>query len=185
MTLHLDGISFVAVPKTATIAIERAFAPFVRDFVPHRHENVSSVKSVSQNPCLCLVRHPLEWMESYYKYLRFSPYFAKVDSVWGLRSKSFEDFVQAFMRGRRMWPEPHRFQHEYVCAEGLLVEHVYRYDQLDVAIDHLSTHCCERPAIGMHNVSPEVALELSSGTRAQFEIYMEKDYDLFENTKRP
>lgn len=183
MTLYLQGVTFVAVPKTGTIAIEKAFAPYASNIAPldaHKHDNVAKVKLVSSNPCLCLVRNPLDWIGSYYRFLRFSPFFARSDCLFGIHSKSFEDFVQAHVRGRRMWPEPHRFQHEYVCSGGLSVEWVYRYDALTDAMDHLSEVCGVAPKIDKHNVSRKLELELSEGTRLQFEKYMEKDYCLYE-----
>lgn len=179
MTLYLNGLSFVAVPKTATISIERAFAPFARDFVPHRHEDVSIVAATSSNPCLCLVRHPLEWIKSYYKYLRWSPYFARLNARYGLRSKSFEQFVEAYMRGQRMWPEPKLSQHEYVEAGGKRVNYIYRYDDINRAVDHLSSVCGARVELSRYNKSRDIDLHLGREARLRLEKHMQKDYNIY------
>lgn len=181
MTLYLPGLSFVAVPKTATIAIEQAFSPFAFDFKPHQHHAVDEVKVNSSNPCLAVIRHPLRWMESYYKYLRFSPYFARSDSIWGLRSKTFEQFIWAYIRGQHMWPEPLRDQSSYVARNGSVVEHLYRYEDLSSAIDHLCEACGKRVPLERHNVSRDVPLELSPEAKSAFEQAAKVDYDLYES----
>lgn len=181
MTLYLPGLSFVAVPKTATISIERAFSPFAFDFKPHQHHAVDEVKSRSPNPCLAVIRHPLRWMESYYKYLRFSPYFAHSGSIWGLHSKSFEQFVWAYIRGQHMWPEPLRDQSSYVSRNGKAVEHLYRYENLSSATDHLCEACRKRVPLERHNVSRDVPLELSPEAKSAFEQAAKVDYDLYES----
>ena len=180
MTLYLPGISFVAVPKTATIAIERAFSPYANGFQPHQHDPVDAVKGQSQNPCIAVVRHPLRWIESYYKYLRFSPYFAHSGSVWGLHSKSFEQFVWAYIRGQHMWPEPLRDQSSYVSRNGKVVEHLYRYESLSDAVAHLCEACGAKVALERHNVSRDVPLDLSAEAVSAFEQSAKRDYDLYE-----
>lgn len=185
MTLYLPGLSFVAVPKTATISIERAFSPFAFNFKPHQHHAVDEVKANSSNPCLAVIRHPLLWMESYYKYLRFSPYFARSDSIWGLRSKSFEQFVWAYIRGQHMWPEPLRDQSSYVSRNGSVVEHLYRYENLSAAVDQLCDACGARVTLGQYNVSRDAPLELSAEAMSAFEQAAKRDYDLYETLGLP
>jgi hypothetical protein len=180
MTLYLPNLSFVAVPKTATIAIEQAFSPHATNFKPHQHDPVDAVRERSPSPCLAVVRHPLRWIESYYKYLRFSPYFARTDSIWGLHSKSFEQFVWAYVRGQHMWPEPLRDQSSYVSRNGATVEHLYRYEDLSNAVDHLCEACGARVGLERHNVSRDVPLDLSVKAVSAFEQSAKRDYDLYE-----
>jgi len=181
VTLYLPNVSFVAVPKTATVAIERAFSPYATDFQPHQHDPVDVVKHRSPNPCVAVIRHPLRWIESYYKYLRFSPYFARSDSIWGLHSKTFEQFVWAYVKGQHMWPEPMMNQLSYVVRNGSVVEHLYRYDNLSAAVSHLCDVCGKTVAIERHNASRNTVLELSSEAKSAFEQAAENDYDLYES----
>lgn len=181
MTLHLPNLSFVAVPKTATVSIERAFSPYATNFTAHQHGSVDVVKSAASNPCVATVREPLCWIESYYKYLRFSPYFARADSIWGLRSKSFEQFVWAYTRGQHMWPEPLGNQSAYVCRNGERVEYLYRYDKLPAVVEHLSSACGVWVTIEKHNVSREGNLTLSREALTAFELFAKNDYDLYES----
>ena len=183
MTLYLPGLSFVAVPKTATIAIETAFAPFARDFKPHDHSPVSVVKSLSDNPCVAAIRHPLDWIRSYYRYLRHSPYFARLDSVWGLHSKTFEQFVAAYVRGQHMWPEPKRTQTEYVQDGQHRVDHLYRYDNLPALVSRLSAACGEDVELGRHNVGRSDVLDLPRGLQLDFERCAEADFNLYETAE--
>jgi hypothetical protein len=180
MTLYLPGVSFVAVPKTATIAIEITFAPFAKDFEPHDHSPVGVVKSRSSNPCVAAIRHPLDWMRSYYKYLRYSPYFARSDSIWGLHSKTFEQFVAAYIRGQHMWPEPKRTQGEYVHDAQHRVEHLYRYDNLPALVTKMSEACGAVVEIDRHNVGRGEVLDLSRSLQLDFERYAEADFNLYE-----
>lgn len=181
MTLYLPNLSFVAVPKTATIAIEKAFSSYATNYAPHQHDPVDVVKGQSNKPCVATIRHPFLWIESYYKYLRFSPYFARVDSIWGLRSKSFEQFVWAYTKGQHMWPEPLGNQSSYVCRNGERVEHLYRYDNLAAVVDHLSSACGVKVTLEKHNVSREDSLTLSKEALAAFELFAKNDYDLYES----
>lgn len=180
MTLILEKVSFVAVPKTGTISIESSFGGFAKDFVPHSHDTVDAVKVMSSNPCIATVRHPLSWIESYYKYLRYSPYFAKSGSIWGIHSKTFEQFILAYVRGQKLWPEPKRFQHEYVIGDKNTVEETYRFDNIDKVVNRLSESCGHSVVLPFHNVSPNVELVLSTETRSLFELFAEKDYALYE-----
>ena len=180
MTLYLPGLSFVAVPKTATIAIETAFNPFAENFKPHDHSPVGSVKTRSNNPCVAAIRHPLHWIESYYKYLRYSPYFARSDSIWGLHSKTFEQFVSAYVRGQHMWPEPKRMQSEYVQDQNYCVEYLYKYDNLPALVDKLSSVCGSKVTLGRHNVGREEPLEISKSVQKQFEDCVQLDFEMYE-----
>jgi hypothetical protein len=180
MTLYLPGLSYVAVPKTATIAVETAFAPFAQGFKPHDHSPVGVVKSRYSNPCVAAIRHPLHWMESYYRYLRYSPYFARTDSIWGLHSKTFEEFVAAYIRGQHMWPEPKMTQWQYVQDDQHRVEHLYRYDNLSALVGRLSEACGAKVKLGRHNVGKSDVLDLSPNLRLQFERHAEADFNLYE-----
>lgn len=183
MTLYLPNLSFVAVPKTATIAIETAFSPFAVAFKPHDHSSVGEVKAQSANPCVAAIRHPLRWMESYYRYLRYSPYFARTDSIWGLHSKTFEQFVAAYIRGQHMWPEPKLTQGQYVQDGQHRVEHLYRYDNLPALVGKLSEACGAKVNLGRHNVGKSDVLDLSPDLRLQFERHAEADFDLYETAE--
>jgi hypothetical protein len=183
MTLYLPGLSFVAVPKTATIAIETAFAPFAQDFKPHDHSPVGAVKSRSSNPCVAAIRHPLDWMRSYYRYLRYSPYCARSDSIWGLHSKTFEQFVAAYIRGQHMWPEPKRTQGEYVHDAQHRVEHLYRYDNLPALVTKMSEACGAVVEIDRHNVGRGEVLDLSRSLQLDFERHAEADFNLYETAE--
>lgn len=184
MTLYLPNISFVAVPKTASISIERAFCRFANDFKPHQHDSVDKVKACSNNPCIAVIRHPLRWIESYYKYLRFSPYFAHSGAVWGLHSKSFEQFVWAYVRGQHLWPEPLRHQVSYVSHLDQTVEHLYRFENLADAVNHLCDSVGAKIELQIHNVSRECDLYLSTKARAAYEKVADRDYELYESVRR-
>jgi hypothetical protein len=181
MTLYLPTLSFVAVPKTATIAIETTFFPYAINFKPHQHDSVDIVKYYSSNPCIAVIRHPLDWIKSYYKYLRYSPYFARTDSIWGLYSKSFEEFVWAYIKGQHMWPEPLNNQKSYVFYNNKKVEFLYRYDNLSKVVNHLCLSLEIKLDINKHNVSKKIDLELSKKALFAFEIFAKEDYDLYES----
>lgn len=183
MTLHLPEISYVAVPKTATIAIENAFAPFASGYSPHVHQAVDVVKAAGGNACLGVIRNPRDWIKSYYLYLKHSPYFHSADSAWGIASKSFEQFVGRFCDGQWLWPEPLRFQSNYLCANGVHTDYLYRYENISDAIDHLSAACGQRPRVERHNVSPKSDVTMSDEMASRFEQYSAVDFELYENCR--
>ena len=184
MTLYLRNISFVAVPKTATIAVEKAFSPYARGYVPHTHEPVDVVKREGGQDCLGVIRNPHDWIASYYLYLKHSPYFHSAKSVWGIGGKSFEQFVGRFCDGQHLWPEPLRLQSMYLVCNRAKTEFIYRYDQLSDAVSHMSAACGERPTIGRHNVSQKEDVKLSRKMASLFEAAASEDFDLYESTTK-
>lgn len=177
MTLYLPEVTYVAVPKNATIATERAFEDHATAVHPHKHDNVAVVKEVSSKPCVASIREPLSWIKSYYLYLRYSPYF--YDSHFGVRS-DFDTFVRKIVRGDILWPEPHRLQSDYLVKGEHTVESIYRYDDLDKLWKHLSDLCGESITPGRHNVSRRKDVSLSPKVRSLYEDYASADYEIYE-----
>jgi hypothetical protein len=182
MTLHLRNISFVAVPKTATIAVEKAFSPYARDYVQHRHDPVDIVKRGGEQDCLGIIRNPHDWILSYYLYLKHSPYFYSLKSIWGIGGKSFEQFVGRFCDGQHLWPEPLRLQSMYLLSSVAKTDFIYRYEHLSDAVSHISAACGERPTVGRCNVSQKEDVKLSKKMAFLFEAAASKDFELYEST---
>lgn len=184
MTLYLRNISFVAVPKTGTIAIEKAFSPYARGYVQHTHDPVDVVKREGGQDCLGVIRNPHDWIASYYLYLKHSPYFYSAKSVWGIGEKSFEQFVGRFCEGQHLWPERLRLQSMYLFCNGVSTDFIYRYDDLPHAVAHISAACGERPTVGRHNVSHKEDVKLSKKMASLFEAAAAKDFELYESTTK-
>jgi hypothetical protein len=180
MTLLLPNISFVATPKTATISIETAFSPYARDYAPHVHEPVNVVRSKSNKPALGVIRNPHDWIKSYYLYLKHSKYFLSVNSPWGIGKRSLDSFVGKFCDGQHLWPEPLRLQSDYLETESDSVEHLYRYESLNLAIAQLNESCGTKVVVDRHNVSPKSDLVLSHKMKTLFEESASKDFELYE-----
>jgi len=180
MTLHLENISFVAVPKTATIAIEKAFSPYARSYTPHTHEPVDVVKRDGGQDCLGLIRNPHDWIKSYYLYLKHSPYFYSASSAWGIGKKTFEEFVGRFCDGHHLWPEPLRLQSMYLLRNGVSTDFIYRFENLLNAVAHIGAACGQMPKMSRHNVSPECDVILSKKMAYLFEDAASEDFDLYE-----
>lgn len=183
MTLILPKLNYVAVPKTGTIAIERVLGEYAEGFSPHQHHTLKQVRTMSSSKCVGVIREPLEWIESYYRYLRWSPYFARSDSIWGLRSKSFEQFVQAFVKGRVMWPEPKRFQSDYLTNEDDIVDIIYTYDQLNDVFELLSQDVSNTKPLKVENKGRVSNLEISDDLINEYYNYVSKDVELYEKVK--
>ena len=184
MTLHLKSISFVSVPKTATIAIEKAFSPYARGYVPHTHDPVDVVKREGGQDCLGVIRNPYDWIASYYLYLKHSPYFYSAKYVWGIGEKSFEQFVGKFCGGQHLWPEPLCLQSMYLFCNGVSTDFIYRYDDLPHAVAHISAACAEIPTVGRNNVSHKEDVILSKKMAYLFEDAASEDFDLYESATK-
>lgn len=168
-----ENLVFLAVPKTGTTAIEGALAPragvVVRDppilkhcpLYRYRRFIEPFLATAGTAPeTLAVVRHPVDWLSSWYRYRTRDDLVGHPNSTRGV---SFDDFVSEYAKGR---PAPFAAvgsQAKFVSdAEGSPgVTHLFRYEaqyRLTAFIDSRLNMRLDLPRL---NVSPRIDLTLS------------------------
>mgnify|MGYP005991405905 CR=1 FL=1 len=182
MTLILPTASFVAVPKTGTISVEEAYGFLADGFRPHLHEPVDVVRKRKKQVCFGVIREPVGWITSYYKYLKYSPYFNNT-STFGLRTKTFDQFVEKYVEGKHQWPEPLFHQASYLDRHGERVDFIYRFEELNRLVSDLSSITGVSVEVAHRNKSPDCDLKLDPALKKMFEDHTKRDYDIYESVK--
>lgn len=191
-----QNLVFLSVPKTGTTAFEKALAPLasmsVQDPPELKHAPLYRYnrffrpmfeKVCGQEPeTLAVVREPVSWLGSWYRYRR-RPFLAgRPNSTEGV---SFDEFVDAYCRGDAPAYARVGSQAKFLEARpnGTCVTHIFRYENQTPLIAFLENRLDCSLDLARENVSPTMELELSAKTRAKLERKFSDDFDLWESTR--
>ena len=188
-----ERLVLLAVPKTGTTALEAALAPraslVLRD-PPHlKHAPVYrydrflrpffSKAGGQELETLACVRHPVDWLGSWYRYRLRDDLAGHPNSTRGI---AFDGFVEEYLKGR---PAPFadvgsqaRFLKGPETAVG--VDHLFRYEAMEALLAFLEDRLGQPIALSRHNVSPAQELTLSPGIRARLERKRPEEFAVWE-----
>ncbi|MBT8152409.1 sulfotransferase family protein [Epibacterium ulvae] len=184
-----ENLVFLSVPKTGTTAYMEALAPRADMVVANppelKHAPVYRynrwfrpmfAKICSAEPeLLAVVREPISWLGSWYKF-RQRPYLdGKPTSTKGI---CFDDFVREYCRGKPAAFANIGSQVKFLEPQpnGCKVTHVFRYEELDKLDAFLNARLGVNIQTPKANVSASIPLQLSSQTE---EILRRKKADEF------
>ncbi len=187
-------IVFFAVPKTGSVSIETAFAPHF-DMVMSKNPSLKHMtvrtydaslrhfvsRRVAKDPVkLAVVREPLDWILSWYRYRTRSEIDGKPASSKGV---SADDFILSYMSDD---PAPYArigSQHEFLHnkAGELGVDQLYRFDNLAPLIAYLNKRLRVDVTIDHLNASPKSAELVSPEIAAAYRRYAAKEFTLYES----
>ena len=191
-----EKLVLLAVPKTGSSALERAFGGLASTMIldppglkhssarRYRREIEPWLTRGGQWPheTMALIREPVDWLGSWYRY-RLRPQIAGEDS--STRGVEFNDFVRAWMS-----PDPPAFarigsQARFLCGPRgrLLVDHLFRYEDFDRALSFLNTRLGSEIAPGQVNVSPKLGLALSDDVQEDLRSHAARDFALWESAR--
>lgn len=185
---------FLAVPKTGTSAWAQALGPFasmvVRDPPELKHAPLYRYNrffrpmfekmGAERMELVAVVREPLSWLGSWYRF-RQRPFLdGKPQSTRGL---SFDEFANDYLLA--VPPEHARVGSQAKFLEprpnGVSVDHLFAYENLaplqSFFSDRLSTDF-DLPRV---NVSDRTALELSTATLMRLHQCLKSDFKLWES----
>lgn len=190
-------LAYLAMPKTGTTALQRVLGPhcdirygrsprakhmtmraFQRFMLPYlRRIGVEEVETV------CVVREPVDWLGSWYRYRSRD---ALDGSDKSTRGMSFAAFVEAYLE-----PVPPPFakvgrMSRFVAGRGgkPAVTHLFRYDNLPGLERFLAERFRRTLALPALNVSPKAALELPAALRTRLETELAADFALYADRAR-
>ncbi len=168
LVLFDHGLVFLEVPKTASTAVRRMLEPHAGRPWPEpgfdaRHVGVRRYRTQFERPLaealgrpaetFCVVREPLERLDSWYRY-RQRP--AIVGLPASTRGMSFADFVEDCLCDD---PPPHARVGSQVRFTGFAggqaaVDHIFDYRRLDLLVGFLAARTGVALQLGRRNVSP-------------------------------
>lgn len=188
-----EKLAFLAVPKTGTTALEGALAPrasiVIRDPPELKHSAVYRYRrwldpffekaGKQKMETMAVVRHPVDWLKSWYKYRHRDEIAGHPNSTQGL---SFDAFVTDYCRNAQ---PPHAVvgsQAKFLLdgAGRLGVDHLFRYEDPDALMAFIEARLGIRPEPKRLNVSPPLELELSPEVEALFRQKRAQEFEVWE-----
>ena len=176
-------LAYIAVPKTATVSVEKAFGGYAHGYSKDAplevlHMNLQQVtERYGEMTTVAVVRDPFEWLSSFHRYMG-GPHYR--GTPWDMSHMTFERFAQKYMKGQILWPEPFRRQSDYVTNRktGAVVDRLYSYSGIQDLVTYLGSALSIEAQLGVHNKSPEGPSVLSDKTAASLRDYMDEDFNL-------
>ena len=189
-----EKLVILAVAKTGTTAFEDELAPHadvafrnpprlkhatahtMRHGFPKlfRPENADSFEQVA------VMRDPLDWLGSWYRYRQRSFLDGQPQSTSGL---SFEAFVKGYLASPRKSFANIGSQAKFLepRPNGTIVNHLFRYENLEDAVAFLQSRLGLEISLPQKNVSPYADLTLSKETEAALRAQCSHDFRLWES----
>lgn len=175
-----EKLVLLAVPKTGTTALEGALAPraavVMREppmlkHVPYYRyrrfvEPLLATAGKDSLETVAVLRHPVDWLSSWYRYRRRDDLAGHPNSTQGM---TFDDFVTEYAKGS---PAPFAAvgsQAKFISdAEGRVgVTHLFRYEQPSALMAFLEQRLSVTLTLPRLNVSPAMDTPLSAAVEAR------------------
>ncbi|MER5172612.1 hypothetical protein [Thioclava sp. GXIMD2076] len=189
---------FLATPKAGSTAIETALEPLasvsMQRPVPLKHMTALDfhnhlkpyLTENSDTPftTVALIRHPVEWLRSWYRFLLRDSFDLPENPLQG---KSFETFTLDFMTGSLPAYAQLKTQAHYLTdGQGkLLVDRLYRYENIQDFVHFLEDRLMFEISLPRINVPPMVNTDLSAPVEARLVAFMADDFHLYEEMAQP
>ncbi|WP_136441505.1 sulfotransferase family 2 domain-containing protein [Pacificoceanicola onchidii] len=184
---------FLAVPKTGTSAWENALLPFasmtVLDPPELKHAPVYRYNrffrpmydkmGAPDMELLAVVREPISWLGSWYRYRQRGFLEGKPTSTRGM---TFDAFCQAYSTGERPPFANVGSQAKFIepRPNGISVSHLFKYENQAGLIDFMQDRLGIAIDLPRENVSPRRDLSLSDETEAKLRRKCAADFEAWE-----
>lgn len=182
----------LAVPKTGTSAYARALGPqasiVVSDPPELKHAPVYRYnrffrpmfdRTGGENmELLAVVREPVDWLGSWYRYRQRAFLEGKPTSTLGV---SFDEFCRAYTQGDQPPFANVGSQAKFIepRPNGVAVTHLFKYENQAGLLDFLQDRLQMEIDLPRENVSPKRNLTLSEDTRAQLLKRCASDFEVW------
>lgn len=195
MVFFKERLVFLAVPKTGTSAFEAAFADkasmILRDPPGMKHTNARGFdrkfrplferKSEEKLETLAVIREPVDWLGSWFRYRQRPALKGHRNSTSGL---DFAEFIQAYLEPDQ--PDFARLgsQARFLCDDNgnVLVDHLFAYEALGKLKSFLELRLGSIPALQRVNVSPPADLDLPDKLRDRLREHFRRDIEIHQET---
>jgi len=194
MVFLKHDLVFLATPKTGTTALEAALRPHcsidVKDPPGARHMAARRYRNHWQpllgklhkfdGETMAVLREPVSWLRSWYKYQRRDWLKGKPRSTLEL---SFDQYVEGILA-----PDPPEFamagsQHYFATGKKgrILVDHLFIYEDYARPIAFIEKKLGTTLDMQRRNVSPEVDAPLSPDLLAELRRVRSPEFELYES----
>ena len=187
----------LSVPKTGTTAIEAALAPHADIVVSHPPELKHAplyrynrfFRPMFERACntedmqtLAVMREPISWLASWYRYRRRDAMRGHPNTTHDV---TFDEFVQAYMRGDRPAYANVGSQAKFLepRPNGVQVDHLFRYDDQPGLLDFLQDRLGTEITLEQRNISPKLDLQLYEKTEEKLRRKCAADFELYDSIK--
>lgn len=188
-----ERLVFLSVPKTGTTAYQTALGPradmIVSDPPELKHAPLYRYdrffRPMFEKVCkaemetLAVVREPIDWLGSWYRYRRRPFMEGKANATHGI---SFDDFVLAYMKGDKPGFANVGSQVKFLTPRpaGAPVTHLFRYDRPDRLAAFLTGRLGVEIETARENVSPKMDLTLSPEIEARLRRKCAEEFALYD-----
>ena len=196
MIFWKQRLVMLAVPKTGSTAYEKALGPLaglvVRDPPELKHAPVYRYNrffrpmmdkmGAAQMDVLAVVREPVDWLGSWYRYRQRAFLDGKPTSTSGM---GFETFVEAYLGPERPPFANVGSQAKFVepRPNGTQVTHLFKYENQTGLIAFLEERLDTTLDLAHSNVSPRRDLGLSPETDARLRDLCAEDFAIWEKAR--
>ncbi|MEH6832212.1 gamma-glutamyl kinase [Sulfitobacter sp.] len=189
-----ERLAFLSMPKTGTTAYQTALAPradlVINDPPLLKHAPVYRynrfIRPMFLNVCdaemelMAVMREPVSWLSSWYRF-RQRPFMKdKPNSTHGI---SFDDFVLAYMKGKRPGFAEVGNQLKFLERQpnGTGITHLFAYEDQSRLQSFLEDRLQVNLNLEQENVSPVVDVTLSADVEDRFRRKFSEDFALYES----
>ena len=189
-----EKLVFLSVPKTGTTAYEKALTPVasmvISDPPELKHAPLYRYnrffRPMFEKACkadmetLAVMREPIDWLGSWYRYRRRPFMQGKPNSTHGI---SFDDFVTAYCQDKP--PAFANVGSQYKFLEprpnGTAIDHLFRYEDQPALISFLQDRLSTKLDLSRENVSPSMELNLSPAVESLLRERRAEEFRLWES----
>ncbi|MCV2870534.1 hypothetical protein OEW28_18120 [Defluviimonas sp. WL0002] len=187
-----ERLVFLATPKTGTTAIEAALQPLanvsiqnppalkhtpVRRYQRFLAPYLRSAAGGEDFTVVALMREPIDWLGSWYRYRQRDAIPIKERSTAGM---DFDSFVTAYLSDERPPYADVGSQARFLDpGNGPGIDRVFRYENIRAFIDFLEERLDFEIILPRLNVSPEGSTQLSQETEARLRRERAEDFALY------
>lgn len=189
-----ERLVLFSVPKTGTTALQTALRdraeivianpPELKHTPLYRYNQffkpMFSEVSSDEMETMAVVREPIDWLGSWYRYRRRQYMKGRPNST---HEVSFDDFVLAYMKAPRPGFANVGSQERFLRPPtgSAPVTHLFKYDSLPLAIQYLEGRLSVKLTLERENLSPEMALYLSPEIERKFRQHHARDFEIYNS----
>jgi len=189
-------LAFLAVPKTGTTSIEASLClkadivlrnpPRLKHMTARMFEKkfapVTSGEDVIKFETVAVMREPVDWLASWYRYRKRPQLAGKPASTEGI---SFDTFIESYLSDERPIYADIGSQFKFVTDKdgNVLVDHIFDYAHFSQLIAFLENKLDLSLELGHANKSPKEEVSLSPALLFELKRLYNKDFELYAKVR--
>lgn len=193
LVLFKERLVLLSVPKTGTTAYETVLRdradivisdpPGLKHAPVYRYNRFLRPMFLkvcdAEMELAAVMREPVSWLGSWYRYRRRPFMEGKVNSTHGI---SFDDFVEAYMKNNRPGFAAVGSQLKFLerPPNGTGIAHLFRYEDQQRLQTFLNVRLKIKLELGQENVSPVMELSLSPATEERYRRKFAKEFAFYK-----